>query len=305
MKKIIIIVILCLMSWNQMGCSNQAVHTDGYKYVIGVSIPNAQEPWIRNMMGEIRAEVTVKYPDTNIIFKDATDSLTQQIADIEALLESKVDLLIVTPIANREIGEVLTQKEVTTPVPVIIAGVDSEMDKYASVIKFDDVKIGKIAGEYILKKLYSQGDKVAVITGREYSVLSENRLKGFKEAIKGAIPENDIKYYNGEWLKDKAEDRMKDYLVLYGDIDIVFAFNDEMAYGAYEAAHKLRVAKANFVGVDGFSGKEGGKELVEQEIINATISCTGIGEKSIETARKILEGKEVDKKIVLGAELIQ
>ncbi|MFR3493244.1 MAG: hypothetical protein ACLTTJ_05100 [Blautia sp.] len=34
---------------------------------------------------------------------------------------------------------------------------------------------------------------------------------------------------------------MKDYLISHDSADIVFAFNDDMAYGAYQACQQYRI----------------------------------------------------------------
>lgn len=97
---------------------------------------------------------------------------------------------------------------------------------------------------------------------------------------------------------------MKDYLVSRQTADIVFAFNDEMAYGAYLAQKQYRVSGICFLGVDGFAGNFGGLDLVERGILNATIRCPEIGSLACETAIRILDGEQVEKHLVIEPELI-
>ena len=109
-------------------------------------------------------------------------------------------------------------------------------EKDLSLIQaLDEVEIGRLAGEYILENLYEQNQRIVVFEGVEDSQVSKQRKEGFQNAIRGKIPETDITYYNGEWLRDRAELRMKDYLIAHDFAEIVFAFNDDMAYGAYLA----------------------------------------------------------------------
>ena len=87
---------------------------------------------------------------------------------------------------------------------------------------------------------------------------------------------------------------MKDYLVVNGAPDIVFAFNDEMAYGAYIAGEQLRMGNGTkFVGVDGFEGESAGLNLVEKEILDATIQSPDFGSLAYDAAMDILKEKEV------------
>ena len=112
-------------------------------------------------------------------------------------------------------------------------------------------------------------------------------------------------YYYGDWFRDVAEARMKDYLVVNGAPDIVFAFNDEMAYGAYIAGEQLRMGNGTkFVGVDGFEGESAGLNLVEKEILDATIQSPDFGSLAYDTAMDILEEKEVQRDITVTPRMI-
>ena len=44
----------------------------------------------------------------------------------------------------------------------------------------------------------TEGDKIIVFQGVEGSPISEDRLRGFTEAVKKKVKENDIVYYYGE-----------------------------------------------------------------------------------------------------------
>lgn len=303
-KKIGFILTLMLLCSMAAGCAEkgQKMHRDEYRYVIGVSVPNVKEPWLKNMIEDIKQMVSRDYQDTNLIFKDATDDVQTQKNDIGQLMDSGIDLLIMAPVDSYNLS--LSIAETFQDIPIVVVGISPGTDQYTSCIKYDDQNIGRDAGQYILDYLYTAGDKMVVLKGRDNSPISENRLEGFMSVVKGKIPEDDISYYNGEWIKDKAEDRMKDYLVLNEKLDIVFAFNDEMAYGAYIATEKFRVSDVDFVGVGGFEGKIGGKELVEQGILKVTVSSPGIGKEVIQTAQRILDGRKVEKNILIPRALI-
>lgn len=284
------------------GCqrNNQAV--EEYRYIIGVSMPNVMEPWLNNMLEEISSSLQAEDNDTNVIFKDAASNSQKQLQDIDQLLDSGIDLLIVTPQDTAVLAPKL--EEVYQQIPVVVAGIRPGTDSYTAFIKFDDYQIGRMAGEYILEHEYQPGEKLVVVKGREDSPISTGRLEGFQAVIEDVIPAADVSFLSGEWLRDTAEDRVKDYLVLHGSLDIVFALNDEMAYGACIAAQKLRVANVSFVGVDGLDGENGGKELLKQGILSATVGCPGIGSRALAAAKDILNGRTVEKNIVLEKELL-
>ncbi|MDO4276326.1 MAG: substrate-binding domain-containing protein [Eubacteriales bacterium] len=284
------------------GCSQEdGVRTDGYEYLIGVSLTNVMEPWLNNLVQVISARG--EEGGVNLIFRDAAGSTEKQIQDIQALMECGVDLLILSPDGSDSLNDVM--EEVFEEIPVVVVGVEPGSQAYTTVIQADDEGIGKMAGEYIFDELYSEGDKIVVIQGVDGSPISSSRLKGFQEAAEGKIPPEQITYHYGEWLRDVAEQRMKDFLVVYGKPDVVFAFNDEMAYGACLACEQLRLDDGvSFIGVDGFEGEIAGLNLVEKGILDATIQSPDFGGLAYDTALEILKGNKVERNITIVPKLI-
>lgn len=291
-------LVLCFLS----GCREQEIIQENeYEYLIGVSLSNVMEPWLSHtidaMSGRRLADSRV-----NIIFKDAAGSQEKQLQDIDQLMECGVDLLIVAPGDSASLKDKV--EELYQEIPVVVMGIDPGTENYTSFIEFNDYEIGRLAGSYIMDEQYQAGDEVVVLTGPSGSPISAKRLQGFQDAVSGNMEEERIHYLNGEWIRDKAENRMKDYLVVNQKADIVFAFNDEMAYGAYLAQKQYRVTGICFLGVDGFTGNLGGLNLVERGILDATIQCPEIGSLAYETSVRILDGEKVEKHQMIEPTLI-
>lgn len=285
------------------GCGGEEIiRTDGYEYVIGVSLTNVMEPWLSNLV-QVITEKAEKGREVSLIFRDAAGSQEKQIDDIEVLMDCGIDLLIVSPDDGDALSK--TMEKVFEQIPIVVVGVEPDTDAYTTLIQADDEGIGRMAGEYILDNLYEPGNHVVVIEGVSDSPISSKRLAGFQDAVAGKIPENQISYYYGEWLRDVAEVRMKDFLVVNDKADIIFAFNDEMAYGAYLACQQLRVQNsAVLLGVDGFEGDAAGLNLVENGILDATIQSPDFGALAYDTALDILNGKEAERNIMVIPRLI-
>lgn len=297
----IICAVLCMVMLS--GCREQEVmRTDGYEYVIGVSLTNVMEPWLSNLV-QVITEKAEAGREVSLIFRDAAGSEEKQISDIEALMDCGIDLLIVSPDGGDALNR--TMETVFEQIPIVVVGVEPDTEAYTTLIQADDEGIGRMAGEYILENLYEPGDQVVVIEGVSTSPISSKRLTGFQEAVSEKIPEQQISYYYGEWLRDVAEVRMKDFLVVNDKADIIFAFNDEMAYGAYLACQQLRVQNSTvLLGVDGFEGDAAGLNLVENGILDATIQSPDFGALAYDTAMDILNGKEAERNITVVPRLI-
>ena len=303
MRKFMTAAVLLSGIWLAAGCGKkEPVLTGGYEYLIGVSLSNVMEPWLNNLV-QVMSDRAEQGDSVNLIFRDAAGSTEKQIQDIETLMKCGVDLLIVTPDTGSSLNNAIEKAAET--IPVVAVGTKPETDAYTTVIQADDEGIGKLAGEYIVKNLYDPGEKIVVIQGVEGSPISANRLSGFKEAVSADIPEEDIFYYYGDWLRDSAELRMKDYLVENAGAGIVFAFNDEMAYGAYLACQQFRVGEnTDFIGVDGFDGEKAGRNMVDRGILKATVQSPDFGALAYEKAVEILKGEKVDREITIIPEMI-
>ena len=301
-KGIIILGAVVLALFFCLGKKEEKVYTNGYQYLIGVSVPNVIEPWLNNFIDAL-TEKAESDESINIIFRDAAGNSEKQLQDIRSLTECGIDLLIVSPNDSNSLAQVL--QETFRKIPIILAGVGVQGEDYTCLIQADDEKIGRLAGEYILENLYEQNQRIVVFEGVEDSQVSKQRKEGFQNAIQGKIPEKDITYYNGEWLRDRAELRMKDYLIAHDFAEIVFAFNDDMAYGAYLAYQQYRMdGTVHIIGVDGFEGESEGLNLVERGILDATIQTPDFGGLSYEIAKKILNGEKVDRNIIIQPKLI-
>ena len=79
-----------------------------FDYVIGVSMANLTEPWRINMRDEIMAEAA-HHPNLRVVFTDAADSNDRQIQDVHTLLDSGIDLLIISPNESEALSPVIAE----------------------------------------------------------------------------------------------------------------------------------------------------------------------------------------------------
>ena len=298
---LLVCLIGILLSGALCGCGGGEV-PEGYTYVVGVSLANNMEPWINYMADELLRELRAYSDDINLIFREAGGSPEKQARDIEALKQDGIDLLIVAPGDPVALKSALADVEQTLPVIVVGSRVEEEL--CTSMILFDDYGIGKLAGNYILEQLYQQGDKLVILEGTADSLISAERHRGLCEALSGRIPEGSISFYYGEWLSDKAGDRIRDYLTINARLNTVFAFNNEMAYGADLAAKELLFTHVRYVGVNESGDESEGRDLIRDGILDADVSCPGLGSATAKTAIRLLQGEQVEKELILSPKLL-
>ncbi len=272
------------------------------QYLIGMSQANLTEPWRITMNREIQAEAA-QHDNIRVIFTDATQNTAHQIEDVRMLMGYGIDLLVISPNDSEALRPVIS--EVFQQIPVIVLDRDVQGEEYTLFIGPNNYRIGELAGKRVADMLGEQGGHVIEILGVENSPPVEERSRGFSDALKDHRQITITGRLVADWMQDRAEDRMKEYLSVQQAIDVVFAQNDAMAYGAYLAVGKLRVLNVRFVGVDGLDGPGGGKDLVRQGILQATFFCPTGGSQAIEYALRILDGeKNLPHRLILSPEEI-
>ena len=104
-------------------------------------------------------------------------------------------------------------------------------------------------------------------------------------------------------VEQESRDQAEDLFLGLGErlkgVDVVFAHNDYMASGIYEAVSRLGYSP-EIIGVDGFSGPNGGIDMVRQGKLSETITCPTGGKEAIRYAMDILNRVSgVPKQVIL------
>ena len=274
------------------------------KYVIGMSQCNLGEPW-RVAMNDQIAMAAEKHPEFEVIFADAAQDNSKQIADIENFVQMGVDLIITSPNEATPLTNAVSAAY-DAGIPVILLDRKIDGDKYTQFIGADNVDMGRIAGEYIADTPLPDGGKVCEIKGLEGTSGGIDRDNGFREGIKKNDKIEIVAVNNADWLREKAITVAEEMLQTNDEIDLFLALNDPMAEGAYIAAKNAgREKDILFVGFDGLPTPDGGiRSVMDGRLSMTQVYPTG-GAEAIESAYQLLvEGKELDKTLTLTSEIV-
>ena len=253
------------------------------KYVIGMSQCNLGEPW-RVAMNDQIAMAAEKHPEFEVIFADAAQDNSKQIADIENFVQMGVDLIITSPNEATPLTNAVSAAY-DAGIPVILLDRKIDGDKYTQFIGADNVDMGRIAGEYIADTLLPDGGKVCEIKGLEGTSGGIDRDNGFREGIKKNDKIEIVAVNNADWLREKAITVAEEMLQTNDEIDLFLALNDPMAEGAYIAAKNAgREGDILFVGFDGLPTPDGGiRSVMDGRLSMTQVYPTG-GTEAIESA---------------------
>lgn len=294
---------LIVSLWSITGCEagksgpKGAAAKPGEKiYTIGMSQCNLGEPWRVQMNADVKAAAD-KHPNLKVVFQDAQNDTLKQRSHVEEFVSAGVDLIIISPKEAAPLTEPVA-KAVEAGIPVIVLDRAVLGDKFTCFIGADNKKIGRAAGEWLVKRLDGKGN-VVELKGLATSTPGQDRHSGFREAIAKSqlkvVFEADMK-----WLKPNAQKEMESALSRPDRIDAVYAHNDPGAHGAYLAARAAgREKEMIFLGIDALPQE--GVAWVKQGLLQATFQYPTGGAEAIGAALKILAGQQVPKTLVLGS----
>ncbi len=264
------------------------------KYVIGMSQCNLGEPWRVQMNADV-SKAAAEHPGLKVVFKDAQNDTLKQRAHLEEFVNSKVNLLIVSPKEAAPLTEPVAEA-FRKGIPVIILDRRVLGGEYTTFIGADNKRIGRAAGQWAATR-FPKGGKVVELKGLMTSTPGQDRHIGFLDGIRGTglevVFEADMK-----WLEPDARKEMESALAVQKKIDLVYAHNDPGAHGAYLAAKAAgREKEMLFLGIDGLPQE--GQIYVQQGILAASFEYPTGGKEAVETALRILKGERVPKEITL------
>lgn len=300
MKKVLVCLLLLALALTMM----TAVAEEEKTYVIGMSQCNLGEPW-RVAMNDQIAAAAAEYPMFEVIYADAAQDNSKQIADIENFMQMGVDLIIASPNEATPLTNVI-QRAYESGIPVILLDRKIDGDTYTQFIGADNVYIGRVCGEYVADVLLPEGGKICEIEGLAGTSGGIERDQGFREGIAKNPNLEIIASNNADWLREKAITVAEEMLQVHDDIDLFFCLNDPMAEGAYIAAKNAgREDEMYFIGVDGLPTPDGGiRSVMDGRLSLSMVYPTG-GKEAIESAYKLLVlGEELEKNVTLGTEVI-
>ncbi len=308
MKKGLLLVLLGILSITFLSCQRGSDQTGGAPR-IALVLKTLNNPFFIDM--QKGAEEAAKKLGVNLIVQAAEREVDveKQMQIIENLIQTKVAALCVTPSGSREIVPAI-EKANRAGIPVVI--VDTRVDpktmsestgKIASFIGSDNYEGGKLAGEYIAKKLNGKG-KVAILEGIPGHETGDSRLKGFREAIKATPGIEVVASQTANWERDQGFNVFQNILQSHPEVQAVFACSDLMALGAVEAIAAAK--KTGQITVIGFDASDEARKAVIGGAMDATVAQSPaiMGALAVENAYHLIKGEPIKEESVVAIKLI-
>jgi len=279
------------------------------RYVIGVS-QCSDDIWREKQNAELRMGAYLQ-GDVELRFAAAFDSDERQVQQIDSLVATGIDLLIVAPNQVQTISPAI-DRAYDKGIPVIVFERKTNSQKYTAFISADNYEMGRVMGEYIASQLDGKG-RVMEIMGLKGSSPAIERHNGFADALKNHPNIEIIATLQGDWTEESAVKATKQWLSKeqtansQKPIDFVFAQNDRMAMGTRKVLLSSSYpysSSPQFCGIDGLPGKDGGIACVRDSILDASYIYPTHGDKILQLAIDILDGKPFEKETMMMSALV-
>ncbi|UBS48300.1 sugar ABC transporter substrate-binding protein [Megamonas funiformis] len=256
-------------------------------------------PFYKIINNEI-LKVVEKNNDTLITLDPELD-VDKQNEQIYKFIDQKVDGIFINPIDFEQIEPALqAAKRANIPVIIIDAPVSDE-----SLVNCTIVSDNYDAGVQCAKDMMERLDSANIV------LLKHTTAKSAKERIEGflSVIDNNEKYKvineaECDGQLEIAMPKMQEIIEETPDIDVVMALNDPSALGALAALEKNN---KNDVMVYGIDGTPEIKALIgRNQMIVGTIAQSPIkmGQIAVENMYNILNGKKIEKNIIIPISLI-
>lgn len=273
------------------------------KYIIGVS-QCSEDSW-RSKLQEELVMATYFNEGVELRFASAHDDSRLQEKQIDSLVNSGIDLLIVSPNQVDNLTGAI-DKAYAKKIPIILYDRKTNNEKFTAFMGADNYLIGEMLGQYLAGKLGGKGN-VVEIGGLKGSSPAQERHDGFVNALKKYPDMQLVAFQSGDWTEASGETAMRRILKEYnGKINAVYGGNDRMTIGA------RRVIKENglddgsilYLGVDALPTENGGIRQVADSLLTASAIYPTHGDELLQLAIDVLNGKRVPRDIMLKSSVV-
>jgi len=236
----------------------------------------------------------------NLVVLDSQNNPAKELANVQDLTVRGTKLMLINPTDSDAVGNAVAMAN-QAKIPVITLDRQATKGVVASHVASDNAFGGKMAGDYIAKKL-GENAKVIELEGIAGTSVARERGKGFAQAAEKHHFQI-LASQPADFDRTKGLNVMQNLLTAHQDVQAVFAQNDEMALGALRA---LQTAGKTDVLVVGFDGTEDGIKAVNSGKMGATVAQRPeqIGVIGVQTADKVLKGEKVQAVIPVDLKLV-
>jgi ABC-type sugar transport system substrate-binding protein len=303
MKKVLLLVLaIALVSGSMFAAPAKKLITVGYAQV------GAESDW-RTANTESFKSTFTEANGYKLIFDDAQQKQENQIKAIRNFIQQDVDYIVVAPVVETGWDTVLAEAK-KAGIPVILSDrmmTVSDPSLYLAWVGGNFYKEGQDSIVWLNKyvkanKLDNKDLNIVILQGTIGSSAQVGRTKGELEGIAKNPHYKLLGKQTGEFTQAKGQEVMESFLKANPKIDVVFAENDNMAFGAIDAIKAVGKKPGKDIIIISFDAvHEAFNRMIAGEI-NADVECNPLHGPRVDEIIKALQAKKTVDKIMYVTE---
>ncbi|WP_320130729.1 ABC transporter substrate-binding protein [uncultured Sphaerochaeta sp.] len=310
MKKVMVLLLVLMVTGASFIFANGATEAPATAtsapakklIVVGYAQVGAESDW-RTANTESFKSTFVEANGYKLIFDDAQQKQENQIKAIRNFIQQDVDYIVVAPVVETGWETVLGEAK-AAGIPVILSDRQMKLSDdslYTAWVGGNFLKEGqdgvKWLNDYVAKNGLANKDlNMVLLQGTIGSSAQVGRTQGITEGIAKNPKYHLLAKQTGEFTQAKGQEVMESFLKAYPKIDVVFAENDNMAFGAIDAIKAVGKVPGKDIIIISFDAvHEAFNKMIAGEL-NADVECNPLhGPRVAEIIQKLEAGQKVDK----------
>jgi simple sugar transport system substrate-binding protein len=283
MKKIILLVmliVLALLSSCTASPGTQPAASYDDLIVVGFSQVGAESDWrnanTRSMQQALSAENGFR-----LIIDDAQQKKERQITAIRNFIHQGVDYIVLAPTTEDGWDTVLAEaKAAGIPVIIIDRMIDSSLatgyacdDLFTCWIGSDFQRQGNAAVEWLEQRFGDEPLRIVHLQGNYGSSAQVGRSASLDAGLARNPHWTLAARDSGDFTQAKGQELVEAYLAQGVDFNVIFAENDNMAYGAIDALKNAGLVPGKDVTIVSFDANRRALEMVAAGEISYDVEC--------------------------------
>jgi simple sugar transport system substrate-binding protein len=267
--------------------------------VVGFAQVGEESSWRSAETKSIQDEAEAR--GIELKFSEAQGKQENQIRAIRAFIAQDVDAIILAPVVNTGWEQPLKEAQ-RAGIPVILVdrGVEADESLYATLIASDFTEEGRMAAKFVAEKTGGKGN-IVELRGTAGADPAIERQKGFAEVISEHPDLKIIRSQIADFERAKGKEVMEAILKSEsGNIDVVYAHNDDMALGAIQAIEEAGRRPGEDILVVSVDGVKGAFEAMKAGKLNASVECNPLlGPMAFDAVEKAVAGEALEKRQIV------
>lgn len=266
----------------------------GEKIVVGFSQIGAESAWRTAETISIKSEAEKQGID--LVFSDAQQKQENQIKALRNFISMGVDVIGLAPVVESGWEPVLQEiKEAGIPVILVDRKVNADESLYESYLGPNVIEEGRNAARWLAKRM--NGKAVIVeLQGTVGAAPTIERKAGFGEIIAGYPDMKIIKSQSGDFTRAKGKEVMEQWVKSpdFGEVNALYAHNDDMALGAIQALEESGFRPGKDIIIVSVDGVKDAFIAMTEGKMNCTVECNPLlGPQFFKLVKMLVAGESI------------